>query len=266
MKLPMRLACSWFLLMLLAAVTAPFLLGERALEMHFEHTLEAPSPQFWLGTDALGRDILSRILCGASVSLGVAFVAIVIAVFIGIVIGAVSGYFEGWLDKGCMAFVQTMMCFPTFFLILAVIAIFGPNIWNIAVIIGVTSWMGAARLVRAEVLSLKKKEFILAARTLGAGSYWILSRHLIPNSLRPVVVNAVLGLSSAILVESGLSFLGVGVQPPVPSWGNILLDAKSALGTAWWMMAFPGLFIFLTVLSANVLAEYFNEEWFGQKS
>jgi peptide/nickel transport system permease protein len=154
-----------------------------------------------------------------------------------------------------MGFVDVMLCFPVFFLILSVIAVLGPNIFNVMVIIGVTSWMGTARLVRAEILSLKEREFVISARALGASHLRIITRHLVPNAMGPVIVNGVLGLSSAILVEAGLSFLGIGVQPPTPSWGNLLSDGKGVLGVAWWITFFPGAMIFLTILSANALGE-----------
>ncbi|HTL69874.1 MAG TPA: ABC transporter permease, partial [Candidatus Eisenbacteria bacterium] len=146
-----------------------------------------------------------------------------------------------------------------------VIAVLGPGIFNIMAIIGLTSWMGTARLVRAEVLSLKEREFVLAARALGAGPARLMFRHLVPNALAPVIVNAVLGVSSAVLLESGLSFLGIGVQPPAPSWGNILTDGKATLGYAWWLTAFPGAMIFLTVLAANVAGESLHASLRGER-
>ncbi len=233
--------------------------------MNFSHLLEAPSLAHWFGTDALGRDLLTRIFYGAGTSLGVAVLAVGLALLIGTWVGAVAGYYGGTCDRLLMAAVDIMLCFPTFFLILAVIAILGPSLMNVMIIIGATSWMGVARLVRAEILSLKEREFILAARALGASSVRIIFKHLIPNALGPVIVNAVLGISSAVLVESGLSFLGVGVQPPTPSWGNILADGKAALGVAWWLTLFPGLAIFLVVLSANLLGEKMQNSIQGKK-
>jgi peptide/nickel transport system permease protein len=148
-----------------------------------------------------------------------------------------------------------MLCFPTFFLILAVVAVLGPSIYNIMIIIGLTSWMGASRLIRAEILSLKEREFIQAARAIGASNLRIITRHLIPNAIGPVIVSAILGIGRAILLESSLSFLGLGVQPPTPSWGNILIESKSTLGVAWWLTLFPGLAILITILSFYLIAE-----------
>jgi len=217
--------------------------------------LEPPSAAHPLGTDDLGRDVLARMLHGARISLSVGFVAESIAIGIGLVIGLLAGYYGGKVDSLLMRFVDIMLCFPTFFLILAVIAFIGPSIWNIMFIIGVTGWMGVARLVLAETLSLKERDFVAAARAQGAGTARILFRHILPNTLAPVLVAATLGVAGAILVESGLSFLGIGVQPPTPSWGNILTAGKDNIEFAWWLSLFPGLAIFLTVLGYNLLGE-----------
>lgn len=254
-----HVAIAWFILLALAAIAGPFTFGSRALIMNPTQLLEAPSAGHWLGTDSLGRDLFARLVAGAAVSLGVGALAVLLAVVTGTFVGAAAGYFGGAKDRALMGLVDVLLCFPSFLLILAVIAIVGPGLWNIVLVIGLTGWMGTARLVRAEVLSLKEREFVLAARALGAGSGRILTRHLIPNALSPVIINAVLGLSSAILLESGLSFLGIGVQPPTPSWGNILTDGKATLGVAWWLTLYPGLLIFLTTLAANVIGESLRE-------
>lgn len=217
--------------------------------------LQAPGWSHPLGTDDLGRDVLARIFYGARISLLVGFVAVGISTLIGIALGAFAGYYGRWVDAVIMRFVDIMLCFPSFFLILAVIAFLEPSIWNIMIIIGLTSWMGVARLVRAEFLSLRERDFVLAARALGARDSRIIFRHILPNSLSPVLVSATLGVAGAILTESALSFLGIGVQPPTPSWGNMLIAGKQTLGTAWWLSAFPGLAILVTVLGYNLLGE-----------
>jgi peptide/nickel transport system permease protein len=232
--------------------------------MDFARVLEAPSATHLLGTDSLGRDLLSRLLYGAGISLSVGVVAVGISVVIGVFLGAIAGYYGRWIDRLIMNVVDMFLCFPVFFLILAVIAVIGPNIMNIMIIIGLTSWMGTARLVRAEVLSLKEREFILASRALGAGDAWVILRHLIPNAMGPVIVNAILGVSSAILAESALSFLGIGVQPPTPSWGNILMEGKATIGVAWWVLWAPGLMILFTVMAANVLGEELRRNLKGE--
>jgi peptide/nickel transport system permease protein len=217
--------------------------------------LDPPSRAHPLGTDDLGRDVLARMVHGARISLSVGFVAESIAIGIGLAIGLLAGYYGGKVDSVLMRFVDIMLCFPTFFLILAVIAFIGPSIWNIMFIIGATGWMGVARLVRAETLSLKERDFVAAARAQGAGTGRIMFRHILPNTLAPILVAATLGVAGAILVESGLSFLGIGVQPPTPSWGNILTAGKDNIEFAWWLSLFPGLAIFLTVLGYNLLGE-----------
>jgi peptide/nickel transport system permease protein len=236
------------------ALLAPLLGGDPGA-IDIAHRLEPPGWAFPLGTDDLGRDVLTRILYGARISLLVGFVAVGIATAIGIVLGALAGYYGRWIDSLIMRFVDIMLCFPTFFLILAVVAFLEPSIWNIMIIIGLTGWMGVARLVRAEFLSLRERDFVLAARTAGARDGRIIFRHILPNALSPILVSATLGVAGAILTESALSFLGIGVQPPTPSWGNMLIAGKQTLGTAWWLSAFPGLAILVTVLGYNLLGE-----------
>ncbi len=237
------------------AVLAPLISPFNPDEIDRKKILEPPSLKHPLGTDDLGRDLFSRMIWGARVSLAVGFVAVGIATLIGMILGALSGYYGGWTDRIIMRFIDIMLSIPTFFLILAVIAFVGPSIWNIMIVIGVTSWMGVARLVRAEFLSLKEREYVLAAKALGVNDMRIISRHIMVNSLAPVLVSAVLGVASAVLVESALSFLGLGVQPPNPSWGNILTLGKDNIEIAWWLSVYPGLAILITVLGYNLLGE-----------
>jgi peptide/nickel transport system permease protein len=242
------------LAMFILALLAPFV-GRDPGAIDIAHRLQSPGFAYPLGTDDLGRDVLVRILYGARISLLVGFVAVGIATFIGILLGAMAGYYGRWIDALIMRFVDIMLCFPTFFLILAVIAFLKPSIWNIMIIIGLTSWMGVARLVRAEFLSLRERDFVLAARAIGAKDARIIFRHILPNAISPVLVSATLGVAGAILTESALSFLGIGVQPPTPSWGNMLISGKQTLGTAWWLSVFPGMAILITVLGYNLLGE-----------
>ena len=242
------------LAMFLLAMLAPFV-GRDPGAIDIANRLQPPGLNYVLGTDDLGRDVMVRILYGARISLLVGFVAVGIATFIGILLGAMAGYYGRWIDSLIMRFVDIMLCFPTFFLILAVIAFLEPSIWNIMIIIGLTSWMGVARLVRAEFLSLRERDFVLAARAIGARDARIIFRHILPNAISPVLVSATLGVAGAILTESALSFLGIGVQPPTPSWGNMLIAGKQTLGTAWWLSVFPGLAILVTVLGYNLLGE-----------
>ncbi len=239
----------------LIALFAPLISPYDPSVIDQNHLLEAPSRAHLLGTDGLGRDLASRIMFGARISLSIGLIAVGIATALGLLFGSVAGFYGGALDGVIMRFADIMLCFPTFFLILAVVAFMESSIFNIMAIIGLTSWMGPSRLIRGEILSLKEREFIQAERAIGASNGRIIFKHLVPNAIGPVLVNATLGIAGAILLESGLSFLGLGVQPPTPSWGNILIESKSTLGVAWWITVFPGLAILLTILGFNFIAE-----------
>ena len=241
--------------MFICAVAAPIISPHDPVEPDLKNILDSPSWSHPFGTDTLGRDVFSRVIYGSRISLLVGFVSVGIATLIGIMVGALSGYSGGIVDELIMRFVDLMMCFPTFFLILAVIALLEPSIWNIMIVIGLTNWMGIARLVRAEIMSIKNKEYVLAAKAMGFPNRRIIFGHVLPNSLSPVYVVATLGIGGAILTESALSFLGIGVQPPTPSWGNILTQAKDNIEVAWWLSLYPGLAIFLTVMGYNLLGE-----------
>jgi peptide/nickel transport system permease protein len=265
------------LVLFLIAALSPFLSPYDPNEIDRNQILEAPNAKHLFGTDDLGRDVLARMIFGSKISLSVGFVAVGIATLIGIIIGALAGYYGGWIDRVVMRFIDIMLSIPSFFLILAVIAFIDPNLWydvlprwmskvlemifmdpnilNIMIVIGLTSWMGVARLVRAEFLSLKEREYVLAARALGASNIRIIFSHIMINSMAPVFISAVLGVAAAILVESALSFLGLGVQPPTPSWGNILALGKDNIEIAWWLSVFPGLAILITVLGYNLVGE-----------
>ena len=240
-----------FLLAMLAPLLAPY---DPDL-FNVKEILLSPSSAHWMGTDGLGRDVFSRMLYGARISLLVGLVAVGISTVIGIILGAIAGYYRGWVDTFIMRLVDVMLSIPSFFLILAVIAFLTPSIINIMIVIGLTSWMGVTRLVRAEFLSLAEREFVMASRTLGAKNWRLIFTHLLPNSLTPIIVSSVLGIASAVLLESGLSFLGLGVQAPQASWGNILTDGKEYIQFAWWLSLFPGMAILLTVLGYNLLGE-----------
>ncbi|WP_179216932.1 ABC transporter permease [Humidesulfovibrio mexicanus] len=241
--------------MSLAALLAPWIAPYDPNAINVDALLLTPSFAHPLGTDALGRDVLSRILHGGRVSLWVGFVAVGISTAIGLALGLVAGYFGRLADELIMRGVDVMLCFPSFFLILAVIAFLEPDLTNIMAVIGLTSWMGVARLVRAEAMALRGRDYVLAARAAGAGPLRIILRHILPNALAPVLVSATLGVAGAILVESSLSFLGLGVQPPDASWGNMLMDGKEVLEIAPWLSVFPGVAILLTVLGYNLLGE-----------
>jgi len=217
--------------------------------------LEAPSSDHYLGTDDRGRDVLSRMIWGTQISISIGFVAVGISVLIGIIIGALAGYYGGWVDNIAQRLIEIVMCFPTFFLIIALIAFLPPSIYNIMVVIGITGWTGVARLVRGEFLKLRESDFATAARATGLRDTRIMFRHLLPNALAPVLVSATFGVAGAILTESALSFLGFGVPPPTASWGEILSQSKRYVEFAWWLVTFPGLAIFITVTAFNLVGE-----------
>ena len=213
------------------------------------------SGQHWLGTDKLGRDVLCRMIWGGRVSLSVGLVAVTIYVAIGIVVGAIAGYFRGICDLVISRLIEVMICFPTFFLILTIVAFFGPSVLNIMVIIGLTGWTGIARLVRGEFLRLVDQEFVLAGRALGYSPARLIFRHILPNALAPVLVSATFGIAGGILTESALSFLGLGVSKPTPSWGSLLYDGRDSMEHAPWLIHFPGLAIFIVITAYNLMGE-----------
>ncbi len=218
--------------------------------------LSPPGIEHIMGTDELGRDLFIRIIYGARVSLTVGFVSVTIALFIGVPLGLLAGFYGGWTDNLIMRIVDIMLCFPSIFLILMVITFLEPNIINVMAVIGLTSWPGLTRYVRGEALSIRKREYITAAGMINISKIRILFIHMLPNVIAPVLITATLGIGSAILTEAVLSFLGLGVQPPNPSWGNILTAGKNYMGSrAWWLIIFPAAAIFLTVLSFNLIGE-----------
>lgn len=218
---------------------------------------EGPSARHLLGTDQVGRDVLSRVIYGARVSLSVGLVSVSIYIAIGTLLGAISGYYGGVIDSAIQRLTDTVMCFPGLIIIIAAVSLVGPSIYNVMFVIGLLSWPNICRLVRAQFLSLREKEFVEAARALGAPDRRIIFRHLLPNTLAPLIVAATFGVAIAILTEAGLSFLGLGVQPPIASWGNMINAAQSAsvLQGLPWLWVPPGLMIALAVLSINFVGD-----------
>lgn len=242
-----------YLITLLTPLIAPFDPIEQANIIETRYL--APSGEHLMGTDRFGRDVLSRVLYGARISLTIGFIAVGIGLFLGTVIGSLSGYFGGMTDRFLMRFTDTMLAFPRLVLLIMVIALFEPSIWVVITVLGLTGWMGIARIVRGEVLSIKEREYVLAARALGMNDFRIITRHILPGALAPMVVFATLGIGNTILLEAGLSFLGLGVQPPTPSWGNMISQGRDALINAWWIATFPGLAIVCTVMAFNFLGD-----------
>ncbi len=218
-----------------------------------------PSLQHWLGTDEMGRDLLLRCIAGAKISLGIGILTVALSLSIGATVGLLAGFF-GWLDALLMRFTDVMLCIPGLFLILTLQALLGPSLWHVILVLGVTGWMGIARLVRATVLSIKERPFILAARARGLPPYRILWRHIFPHTFSPLIVCGILGMANAILSESALSFLGLGVQPPQASWGNLLENSLSTMQTAPWLAIAPGLWITGTVLTLHWIGDQLQKE------
>lgn len=217
---------------------------------------EAPSAIHPFGTDSLGRDLATRILYGGRVSLSVGVLAVTVAVSFGTLVGMIAGYYGRWIDAVLMRFVDMMFSFPRLFLLIIFGVFFkGMTLGVIVLVLGLLSWMTTSRLVRATFMSLKEREFVLAARAVGVPDRRIILRHLLPNALAPIIVAATLGVASAIISESTLSFLGLGIQPPTPSWGNMLRDATSDMERAPWLAVFPGIAIFLAVVSINFIGD-----------
>lgn len=242
-------------LLIVVALFAPVISPYTPSEQNVFERLQAPSLTHIFGTDDLGRDVFTRMVFGARISLAVGFISVFIILVIGTFLGIISGYYGGKTDYIIMRFTDIVLCFPTFFLIILVIAFIEPNIYNVMIVIGVTSWPGLARLVRAEVLSLKEREFILVSKMMAISNIKIFFVHILPNIISPLMVYSSLAIGGAILTESALSFLGLGVQPPMPSWGQILTSGKDYIYMAWWLSLFPGIAILVTVLAFNLVGE-----------
>jgi len=239
------------------AIFAPVLSPHSAFKLDLPNRASGPSREHWLGTDGTGRDIFARVMLGGRVSLSVGLVAVAISTTIGVILGGIAGYFGGRSDMAIMRITDVVMTFPPLIIIITLVAVVGPSIYNTMFAIGLLSWTATARLVRGQFLYLRSQEFVTAARCLGVRDSRIIFNHILPNTIGPVVVAATFGVATAILMEAGLSFLGLGVQPPTPSWGNMLRDAQTLtiLETMPWMWVPPGLMIVLSVLSINFIGD-----------
>ena len=242
-------------LLLLLALTADYVASQGIDDQSLRKGLLAPGREFPLGTDEFGRDMLSRIIHGSRVSLKVGIIATGISAVIGIVLGAIAGYFGGRIDYLIQGLVDISWAFPTVLLAIFLIAVLGPGLVNVMIAVGLVYWGGFARVVRGQVLSLREWEFITAARAIGANDLRIMFRHIMPNIVAPVIVMCSLMMADAILIEATLSFLGMGAQPPTPSWGSILSDGRTYMRLAPWVTIFPGIAIMLTVLGFNLLGD-----------
>lgn len=256
----------WFIIVsvVIMASFSPMVAPHDPLEQDVKLRLKPPGWRegdhaYWLGTDQLGRDIASRIIYGARISLFVSITALFVGAVFGITIGLVSGYYRGKLDILFMRLADIQLALPFILLIIAIVGVLGPSIQNIIVVLGVTSWVVYARIVRSEVLSLREMEFITSAKALGSSDFKIIFTHLFPNVGSSCIVLATLEIARMILMESALSFLGLGVQPPTPSWGGMLADGRSYLLTAWWLATFPGLVLMFTILGVNLVGDWLRD-------
>lgn len=253
-----RLAVVGLVLLVLVvggALLGPLLSPYDVVEQDMASRLQAPSAAHPMGTDELGRDTLTRVLSGGRISLAVGALATTVALLVGVTVGALAGFLRRWVDNVLMRLVDLMLSLPDLFLLILASALFGPSFWTIVIIVGLVRWMNVARLTRASFLALREREFIEAARALGVRRRKIVTRHLLPNALSPIIVAGTLGVASAIMAESTLSFLGLGLQPPTASWGSMLEDAQAQIFTSPWLALFPGLMIVVTVLSINMVGD-----------
>jgi peptide/nickel transport system permease protein len=241
----------------ITAVTAPIVSQHGPYSVDLTALNQAPNSNYWLGTDHTGRDVLSRLFYAGRISLTVGISVVVIAVAIGMTFGAIAGYFGGWVDSVMMRFVDVVLAFPPILIVITIVSMLGPSLFNLILVMGLLGWPPIARLLRAEFLSLRERDYILAARAVGVPGGRLVIRHLIPNAMAPVIVAATFGVATAILLEAGLSFLGLGVQTPTPSWGNMLSAAQSltVLDSMAWQWVPPGLMIALAVLAINFIGD-----------
>ncbi|MHC8517787.1 ABC transporter permease [Sporosarcina sp. ITBMC105] len=221
--------------------------------------MEGGESAYFLGTDNLGRDILSRILYGSRVSLLVGIASVILAGIIGVIVGLTAGYYGGWLDTILMRIVDSFLSIPNILFALVFLAVFGPSVPTLIIVLGVTNWVGYARIVRGETLSIKEREFVRAARSLGVKNSKIIRRHVLPNVISSFIVISTLSVATTIILEASLSFLGLGVQPPTVSWGGILSDGRDYLATSWWLATFPGVAITVTVLGIIFLGDWLRD-------
>lgn len=245
--------------------SAEFIVPHNPVKQNLADRLKPPSfytsgsKQYWLGTDHLGRDLLSRIVYGSRISLAVGISSVLIGGFIGTLLGMISGFWGGKLDEVIMAIVDIQLAFPLIILSIAVIAVLGPSFINLIIVIGISGWVTYARIARGQVLGLKKKEFIEAVRAVGGSKYRIIFLHILPNILSPLIVVGTLDMARTIILESTLSFLGLGIRPPTPSWGVMLSEGREYLTDAWWIATFPGIALMFTTLSFNMIGDWLRD-------
>ena len=256
-------AASILALLVIVALLGPLFMQD-PFTQSLENRLKPPAfaggdTSHLLGTDQLGRDVLSRLVQGARVSLMVGVIAVAVSGVLGVLLGLFAGFYRGLADEVIMRIVDLRLALPFILLVIAIIAVFGPSLTNLILVLALTGWAGYARVVRAEVLSVREREFVLAARSMGASDWRLMTRHILPNTVSAAVVIASLELAQMVITESALSFLGLGIQPPVPSWGNMLGEGREYLLTSWWLATFPGVAIAMTAVSINIVGDWLRD-------
>jgi peptide/nickel transport system permease protein len=264
---PLLVTCSWLILLglVVTALLSPYVVPHNPIRERLIDRLLPPAWaqdgewQYLLGTDHLGRDLVSRMIYGSRVSLVVGLASVIVGGALGIALGVVAGFFGGRTDEVIMALADMQLAFPTILLAIAIIAVLGPSFTNLVIVIGISGWVTYGRIARGQVLSVREKEFVEAIRAQGGSQWRIIWRHILPNILSPLIVVATLDLARTIILESTLSFLGLGIQPPTPSWGSMLSDGREYLLSAWWIATFPGVALMLTALSFNRLGDWIRD-------
>ena len=241
--------------LIILAIGAPIFAPDDPNQTNIRFYRKGPSAAHILGNDSSGRDVWSRLLRAGRISLSVGLVAVTIYTAIGLALGALAGYYGGWVDSVIMRFADIVLAFPSLIIIITVVSVLGPSVWNVMLVIGLLGWPPIARILRGQFLSLRERDFVLASRTIGTPNRRIITRHLLPNALAPIIVAATFGMASAILLEAGLSFLGLGIEQPTASWGNLLAAAPDYYLTQPWLMVWPGLFILMTTFAFNLLGD-----------
>ena len=249
------------LLLLASMLLAPILVPYDPLELNMTDRLQGVNKTHWMGTDGFGRDVLSRVIYGARLSLTIAFILVMLSAGVGVIVGGIAGFFGGFVDELIMRCVDVLLAFPKLILALVIVAVLGPSLVNVMLAIAATGWVNYSRVVRGSVLSIKQDEFVLAARAVGCKNVRILTRHIIPNVLAPVIVLVTMDIGHIILAISALSFLGLGAQPPTPEWGAMLNEGRSYMQSAPHLMIFPGLMIMITVLAFNLVGDGLRDAW-----
>ena len=266
-RLPPLVVCSWLMLsgLVVTALLSPYVAPHNPIRERLIDRLLPPAWaqdgewQYLLGTDHLGRDLVSRMIYGSRVSLVVGLASVIVGGALGIALGVIAGFFGGRTDEVIMALADMQLAFPTILLAIAIIAVLGPSFTNLVIVIGISGWVTYGRIARGQVLSVREKEFVEAIRAQGGSQWRIIWRHILPNILSPLIVVATLDLARTIILESTLSFLGLGIQPPTPSWGSMLSDGREYLLSAWWIATFPGVALMLTALSFNRLGDWIRD-------